>query len=354
MVDFYEVFLYHVVEAQKYCGHKTHYRGNTMRRIRLVSFLLCAFFFIFVATTAAASDLKSDAIKALQRAVVKALPTEGNIIRIAVLDFQGDDGTIRNAITAAITEKTTYKVIERADLDKILTEQGLQLKDILDEKTRIEHGKLKGVQGLLMGKVQGMDSGFMSYSIKINLKLDDVEKGEVVFARDFSETAVSPMRTWLIVAVVLVLVLIVAFIVIAGRKRTAKVKTIKQDTTERFDLAREAGRAAALLSSAKAKLMDKGNTDVATGVKDVEREMRLLRDRAEGAAQGNPTTRGAKELKEALDFDKGLADIFQGLTAKAQKFYEAVLDGNDNLQKQVDLLKAEVVSAANALKARKI
>ena len=29
-----------------------------------------------------------------------------------------------------------------------------------------------------MGKVLNMDKGFMSYNIKIHLKLDDVEKGE--------------------------------------------------------------------------------------------------------------------------------------------------------------------------------
>jgi len=39
---------------------------------------------------ATTGDLKSEAVKNLQKAVVKALPTEGNIIRIAVLDLAGE------------------------------------------------------------------------------------------------------------------------------------------------------------------------------------------------------------------------------------------------------------------------
>jgi len=103
-----------------------------------------------------------------------------------------NNGTIRDAIISTISEKTSFKIIERTDLDQILKEQGLQLKDIMDEKTMIQHGKIKGVQGLLMGRVLGMESGFMSYTIQVHLKLDDVEKGEIVFAKDFNAYAVSP------------------------------------------------------------------------------------------------------------------------------------------------------------------
>lgn len=148
---------------------------------------------LFFVNTALASDsLKSKAVQKLQKAVIEALPDESGINRIAVFDMEGDDGTIKNAITSAITGKSTLKVIERADLDKILAEQGLQLKDIMDERSRIRHGRIKGVQGLLMGKAPSMEKGFLSYTIKVHLKLDDVEKGEIVFSKDFNITIVSP------------------------------------------------------------------------------------------------------------------------------------------------------------------
>jgi curli biogenesis system outer membrane secretion channel CsgG len=209
-----------------------------MRRIVLAGAVFFFFMLLAIPGTAATASLKAEAIRKLQSAVVKALPAEGSIIRIAILDLAGDDGAVKNAITAIITEKTSFKVIERADLDMILKEQGLQLKDVMDEKTRIQHGKLKGVQGLLMGKVLGMESGFMSYTVRIHLKLDDVEKGEIVFARDFNVTAVSPVRAWIFIIAGLVLLIIVVAIVWGRRRSAIKETVIQADVKERVDLGR--------------------------------------------------------------------------------------------------------------------
>ena len=146
-----------------------------MKRILVLLIPLVIFPLIFVNIAFASDELKAKAVQKLQKAVIEALPDESGIIRIAVFDIGGDDGTIKNAITSAVTEKTTLKVIERADLDKVLAEQGLQLKDIIDERSGVKHGRIKGVQGLLMGKALNTEKGFLSYTIKVLLKLDDVE-----------------------------------------------------------------------------------------------------------------------------------------------------------------------------------
>lgn len=303
---------------------------------------------------AAAGVLQTEAIRKLQNAVVKALPSEGSIIRIAILDLAGDDGAIKNAITAIVAEKTSFKIIERADLDVILREQGLQLKDVMDEKTRIQHGKIKGVQGLLMGKVLGMESGFMSYTVRVHLKLDDVEKGEIVFAKDFNVTAVSPVRNWLFIIAGLVVVVVVVLIVLGRRRIAVKETIIHEDVGERVDLGRGVGRALATLSEARAKLMDQGKTDAAVALKDAERNLLALKEQVENAPRGSSDTRSKEELKEALAFDRSFLETSEALAKSAAELYEAVSAGAVDPGQRIDRVKRDIRIAADAFRKRRI
>jgi hypothetical protein len=314
----------------------------------LFASLLCP-----IQNASAENDLKSLAIKKLQNAVIKALPADSNIVRLAVLDFEGDDGTVRDALTSAITEKTTFKVIERADLDKILSEQGLQLKDIMDEKTRIEHGRIKGVQGILFGKVLGMESGFMSFTVKVHLKLDDVEKGEILLSKDFNISAVSPVRTWIIYGAIGLIVLIVVITMLKKRRVTVIESTIKEDVKARIDLVKEINRAITNISEAKAKLMDKGRTDDAVLLKDAERDIMLLKEHVDNAARGSADMRKTKEFKDALEFDKGIISSLESLTRSADRLYETVISGNTgNLGREVDVIKKDIKDAINEFQNR--
>lgn len=324
-----------------------------MKRILLALFVLFALVFLSLQQASAADDLKSAAIKKLQNSVVKALPTETDIVRVAVLDFEGDDWTIKNAITSAITEKTTFKVIERADLDKILNEQGLQLKDIMDEKTRIAHGKIKGVQGILLGKVLSMEKGFMSYAIKIHLKLDDVEKGEILVSKDFSASAVSPLRNWLIIGIIGIFVILVAVTLLKKRRAAVIETTIKQDVKARVDLTKELGKAITNISEAKAKLMDRGKTDEAIKLKDAERDLQLLREHIANAARGSAEMHSAKEFKQVLEFDEKSIGSFEDLTKSAGRLYNMVISGDTgNFEKEIDTFKRDIKNAMSEFKNR--
>lgn len=323
---------------------------------RTVPAIIVFFFLMFLALTgmAATDDLKAEAIKNFQKAVVKALPTEGNIIRVAVLDISNDSGEIRDAIIAAITEKTSFKIIERTDLDLILKEQGMQLKDVMDEGTRIQPGKIKGVQGLLMGRVIGMESGFMSYTVRVHLKLDDVEKGEIVFAKDFNVSAVSPVRTWIFIAIALVIAIIVAVFIWASRKEAVKESIIEEDTRERVDLSRGIKQAMAIVSEARAKLMDKGQTDPAIKIKDIERDLLALKEEIENAPRGFTGMRDTSELKDALAFDKEFQDVSDALIKSVEKLSDVIQSGTSDLDKHIDLVKRDVRAASTAFKKRKI
>lgn len=303
----------------------------------------------------AESDLRATAVAKLQNAVLKALPAKPNISRIAVLDFDKDDGSVRNALTAAITEKTDLKVIERTDLDKILKEQGLQLKDILDEKSRITHGKIKGVQGLLFGQVTQSEAGFMSYNLKVSVKFDDVEKGEIVLAKDFSVSAISPYRSWLFYGVAGIIGIIAIIVILSGRRTTAIERTVREDVQVRVDLTREVGRAVAAISEAKAKVMERGDTGSAVFLKDLERDLLLLKEHADHAAQGSADMRALKELKQALDSDMGCRPIFEGVTRSADRVYEmAVACNASGLERELGELKRDIRNAMNEFTRRGI
>lgn len=331
-----------------------------MKKVCLALFVVLSFTSVLFQAASAESNLKPAALKKFQNEVVKTLPVESDIVRLAILDFEGDDGTIKNAVTSAITEKTTFKVIERADLDKILAEQGLQLKDIMDEKTRITHGKIKGVQGLLMGKVLGMQEGFMSYNIKVHLKLDDVEKGEIVVSKDISVPAVSPVRKWITIAGALILAFILLQIFLGMRrvkkhKEAIEEKTtiVKEDMQARVDLTKEIRKALTSISDAKSKLMDKGKTDEAVMIKDAEKEMLLLKEQVDNAPRGRIDVRTPEEHRKILEFDQKIISTFEGLTTSANRLYDTVLSGNTgNFQREIDVLKRDIKNAMNDFSSR--
>jgi putative sterol carrier protein len=311
--------------------------------------------FLFSVSAFAAEDLKNQAIKNFQRALVKVLPVEGNIVRITVLDLEGDDGTIRNAVVSAITEKTSFKVIERADLDKILTEQGLQLKDIMDEKTRIRHGKIKGVQGLLMGKVDAAGSSFLSYSMKVHLKLDDVEKGEIVFSKDFDVAAVSPWRNGLFIGIVVIILGFIALIILIRGKTKVKENVITEDVKTRVNLAKEISKVLTDISEAKSKATDKGNNKTATMLKDLERDALVLKELVENAARGSTAMRSKGELKGTLEFDREFRESLETLTRASGLLYDKVIaDGTDNIEKDVNTLHRSIKNVVNEFRNRKI
>ncbi len=326
-----------------------------MKRSLFYLLLVICLLFGVAGIAGAESDLKMQAINDLQKAVIKALPSEGKIIRIAIMDFENDDGSIRNAITSAITEKTAYKVIERTDLDVILKEQGMQLKDIMDEKSRIQHGKIKGVQGVIMGKVLNRESGFMSYAIHIQMKLDDVEKGEVIFSKNLEGKAVSPLRTWMIGIALGIVAIIIFFLLRARRTVVVKEEKIVEDVREREDLASHVKKALSCVADAKDHLMKKGKTETAIELKDLERELIYLKEQVENAARGSVDLRSKAELQEALETDRRNKDYFVNVAQNADRLYEtALVENMGQLERDIASLKRSVKTAVNEFKERKI
>lgn len=315
-----------------------------MKKIVTIFSVLLLSMLLFCQHAVAAEDLKGAAIKKLQTSVIKVLPADSDIVRVAVLDFEGDDGTIKNAITSAVTEKTTFKVIERADLDKILEEQGLQLKDIMDEQTRITHGRIKGVQGILFGKVLSMDEGFLSYTIKVHLKLDDVEKGDILFSKDFGVTAVSPVRNWLMYGSVGLLAILILVAFLRGRRTTL----VKEDISQRIDLTKEIDKTLNNISATRSKLNSEGKTGKAVMFSNLEGDLMHIKQVVQLAPRGNSLKTKIKDYKNVLEFDKKIIDSFEALAKSSDKAYDMVISGNiGDLEREVDMLKRDIKNIQN-------
>ncbi|MDA3945132.1 MAG: hypothetical protein PF439_00420 [Helicobacteraceae bacterium] len=98
-----------------------------------------------------------------QKVTVKTLePAEingvANTKNIAVTPFHNDDVNLADKVEASISNqhidgKRYFNVINRTDLNKIITEQKIQNSGLIDESTAVEVGNMLGAQAIISGSV---------------------------------------------------------------------------------------------------------------------------------------------------------------------------------------------------------
>lgn len=88
-----------------------------------------------------------------------------------------DAENIRQKIITSLVNNTSYKVISREHLDKLLVEQSLSLSGTIDSSKAINIGKLIGVQGFVSGYISKQND-----HIELNLNLIQTSSGEVIWA----------------------------------------------------------------------------------------------------------------------------------------------------------------------------
>jgi len=99
--------------------------------------------------------------------------------RVAVMDIKGNVKEemlilITNAIIDGIVSTGRFDVIDRMNRDKILKEQGFQLTPVVDERTRVEVGRILGVQKMITGDLSFIDDTYF-----LSIQLLDVETGKI-------------------------------------------------------------------------------------------------------------------------------------------------------------------------------
>lgn len=113
----------------------------------------------------------------------------------------GTGSELQDMLIAELAATEAFSILERKELDSVIGELKLGESGLVDQRTKRELGKLKGAQYLIAGTVSsfelnttGSDAGIsvmgfsvggkkQTASLSVDVKLIDVETGEIVEAR---------------------------------------------------------------------------------------------------------------------------------------------------------------------------
>jgi PEGA domain/Curli production assembly/transport component CsgG len=125
---------------------------------------------------------------------VSTFAQTNNRINLAVNDLQGKGleqstaGILSDRLRAELVNTGTFRVMERAEMESILKEQGFQKSGTCDEAScLVEVGQMLGVDRMIAGSV-GLIGGLYT----ITLRMIDVAKGEILFV--VSEDCECPVK----------------------------------------------------------------------------------------------------------------------------------------------------------------
>jgi TolB-like protein len=108
---------------------------------------------------------------------------------VAVLDFEsmGTEEYIGKAVSeimrTALVSNQKFKVVERAQINKALTEQKFQKSGMIDDKSAVEIGKVLGADLIIVGSVVKIGNAYT-----INSRMIDVKTGEAKLGRNVTGT----------------------------------------------------------------------------------------------------------------------------------------------------------------------
>jgi hypothetical protein len=140
----------------------------------------CALLLFFIAAVPAATQ---DSIDTLLGNTLRGFSPGGAAgMVVAIGNFTYADKGMGSAFSGFLQEKlgmaigrtAGLELFAREKLDEILKVQELNLSDLVDQRTAVSVGNLKGVQGLFSGRFFDSDA-----NVRVFLQLVDVEKGTV-------------------------------------------------------------------------------------------------------------------------------------------------------------------------------
>lgn len=109
----------------------------------------------------------------------------GNRLSIAVLPFDNKGGdpyitnTVQDKMITSLYSLKRFKIIERSQIDKVLSEQKLGMTGAIDPDKAVKVGKMIGVDAILIGSISSTGDG-----VGIDARLIDTESGVIITAKD--------------------------------------------------------------------------------------------------------------------------------------------------------------------------
>jgi hypothetical protein len=322
-----------------------------LRHVTFLGFLVVCLLTVSWSANAEPRSMPS-LVEDIARQFAAALPADARLATLGVSTILGDpDGRIAHGLTGALAAARRARIIERHDLQALLREQGLQVRDWVDPQSRVGFGRISGVQGLVLGEVVAADRGWVRDGLRIRLKVADVERGRIILAREFVATR---WRAGPVTALALVFGgLGGSVFAVAGRYRALTRERVlaRTDVRERRLSGSGLGAAMAELGHARSVLYGLRFEPEAIRIRDLELDVRTLRDRlASGPVAMNQGERGA-DFYGRLAVNQGVRALAADLTrATSALCGEARAGDRAQIQRALDEIAAETRSVERAVR----
>ena len=245
-------------------------------------------------------------------------------------DIEGDrDGLLSRELNSALSERTSFVMIEKANIQKVMDEQGWQLGNLVDPEARVKFGELLAAEGILFGQVLEWDEGLKSAKIRVHLQLDDVQRGSIVLSREFEHTAEAPGRSGLIALGAFLAAALLLAILLRKVLVRKKLEHIEDAVDHRQDALQQIRRAQQYLGDAREKVRRDGSPDIAEQVKAVEGDLDRLRLSIESAPAGRLFDREGLRLSDGDDgVDRRIVGSIRAIVGYCDRIYQGAQAGD--------------------------
>ena len=255
--------------------------------------------------------------------IVSKLPDDTHFRLLAIGPIGGESEGLTDALTARIKAETNFHLIERKDLDRLLEEQGIQLSPISDPRRPVEPGRIKGVEGLILGRLEARHASFAWCSLEAFVKLDDVEGGDVVFAETFYARHIPKHTTYGGIAIIFLILLVFCANRLKVRKENQCYHRVDDDAERLLSLQDNLKKARENLNRAHDELVTKGQMDAGMAVRQCRDDIKNLLDAIEQAPGLDADLVHTAAYKAARSHGKSMRNLVGNVLAESEKLLKA-------------------------------
>lgn len=292
------------------------------------------------------SALESEAIRSIARQVAEAMPEQTGIKHLAVFPIEGDESEeIYSTLIAEINKKKRYTPIERQRLDKIFEEYGWQKKDIIERRVKL--GMIKGVEGVLFGKVLERDTKTFKSRVRVRITFDKAQSGDILLEDIFEAEAVFKYAKEVALAAVVIAFWGVVVVLVVRRFRGRGARIDGKASHVRRETAGRMGGVMSQIRAVKTDLSSSDRQEAALAIADLEKELRVLRQHIEMGGQRKDLPSGGAGSKRVYKEDSKMKDSVSSIIEEAEELLKKVQSaGDEEIKEMAGALRQHVIGAA--------
>ena len=330
-------------------------------RIKTGAMLVSIILWVGVAGTIQANPLddfirenRNHVIDDVTSQIVAQLPDDVHLRLLAIGPVLGKDGAaFVDKLTEKVKGRTQFALIERHDLNKLLEEQGIQLNPLSDDRSTAEPGKIKGVEGLIMTKIVVDSANPLFATMDVFVKMDNVETGDIVFAKNFKSRHYS-MKTVQIIGVAVLFLLVIIFIFIVKKNnKTRTEKFVEKDDADVISVASALKKAINSIELAHDRLVADKQMDQALMLQKQKQEIKHLILVIEQDPGKRPDDMRYNQKKTVRTQTHSMLGLCRNVLAEAEEIFKAASQKNyARIESLADRLQTETKNCMNRFQDR--